>query len=238
VNSPVLAINHRTIKAALLSVALMITSIVLFSAPAHAKKSCGVYQVTIGNKVFSGKQTTVVPAGPLANKIAHIQGQYTDFYLDLNTFTVLNYKLVKANTQVFDSKTPVVAGSLNSPMVLKLNNEQMVLERNNDTSDMKIQAKDCDNGGTFQMETDRPGQETNKLAQGINYCLQDSVSGKLFFTNGPLLGYDSPQLATLVNWTSDKATWSLEAGGRIGMVTGEDAEEALATTGNSAACGR
>ena len=34
------------------------------AVPAHAKggKSCGAYSVTIGNQVFTGKQTILVPA--------------------------------------------------------------------------------------------------------------------------------------------------------------------------------
>ena len=226
------------INPTLVLVAVAIMTIALIPTAAHAKKSCGVYKVTIGNRTYSGKQTTLIQPSDVNGKIAHIQGESTDFYLDMNSFTVLQYKMVDTGTTVFDSKTPAVTGALTSPLFLKLNNEQMVLERSNNNSDMKIQAKDCDNGGTFQMEPDKQLREMNKLSSGINYCLQDSVSGKLFFTNGKLLGYDSPELATLLTWSPTRATWSVNPGGRIGMVTGEDAEEALALTGNAAACGR
>jgi len=104
--------------------------------------------------------------------------------------------------------------------------------------DLKVQAKDCDEGGTFQLETESDGRQRNQLDPGIGYCLLDSVSGRLFFTNGPLLGYDSPQLATNTMWSSNRSEWSVSAGGRMGMVTGEDAEEALDATGQQAACGR
>jgi hypothetical protein len=123
---------------------------------------------------------------------------------------------------------------------LNLNNEQLVLERSSsgNDSDIKVQAKDCNTGGTFQLETDFASQEKNVLASGIHYCLLDSVSGRLFFTNGRLLGYDSPELAKVLAWGSNQATWSVNAGGRIGMVTGEDAQQALAQTGMGSSCGR
>lgn len=151
--------------------------------------------------------------------------------LDMNTFTVLNDKL--NGTLVYPSKTPTRKGALTSGLFLKINNEQLVLDRssNGGDSDIKVQAKDCNTGGTFQLETDFASQERNVLTSGIHYCLQDSVSGRLFFTNGPLFGYDSPELARVLTWGSNQATWAVSAGGRIGMVTGDDAQEALAQTG-------
>jgi len=156
----------------------------------------------------------------------------------MNTFTVLNDKL--NGTLVYPSKTPTRKGALTSGLFLKINNEQLVLDRssNGGDSDIKVQAKDCNTGGTFQLETDFASQERNVLTSGIHYCLQDSVSGRLFFTNGPLLGYDSPELARVLTWGSNQATWAVSAGGRIGMVTGEDVQEALAQTGLGSACGR
>ena len=39
------------------------------------------------------------------------------------------------------------------------------------------------------------------------------------------VGYDSPELATLVSRTRSVAQWRVQSGGRVGMVIGEDAEE-------------
>jgi hypothetical protein len=225
-------------KPALGTLGLVLMAISLMSVPAHAGKTCSAFSVTIGTKVFSGKQTILVPAAKVNNQIAHVKGRFADFFVDMNSFTVLNYTL--NGTKVYDSKTPSVPGQLNSPLFLKLNNEQLVLQRSGSgqDQDLKVQAKDCDNGGAFQLESDSAGQQTNQLATGISYCLLDSVSGRLFFTSGPLLGYDSPQLAKNLTWSSNQSTWAVDAAGRIGMVTGEDAEQALAATGNQAACGR
>lgn len=229
----------RATKSALSFAALVLMSVGFISSPAHAKKNCSAYTVTIGTQVFSGKQTVVVPAAQIKGQIAHVQGKFTDFFVNMNNFVVRNYTL--SGTRVFNSKTPNIHAVLTSDLFLKLNNEQLVLERDGDGEDqsLKVQAKDCDQGGAFQMEPDTAGTEGNVLGPGdIHYCLLDSVSGRLFFTNGPLLGYDSPQLAQNTGWSVKKSTWSVDAGGRIGMVTGEDAEQALAATNNGASCGR
>jgi hypothetical protein len=216
----------------------LILAVSMASVPAAAKGNCSAYSVTIGNRTVSGKQSIMVPAAKVNNQIAHVKGKFTDFFVDMNTFTVTNYTL--NGTPVFDSKVPSNPSPLNSPLFLKLNNEQLVLQRSGDgqDQDLKVQAKDCDSGGTFQLESDSAGQQANDLATGINYCLLDSVSGRLFFTNGPLLGYDSPQLTKNASWDTTSSVWTVSAGGRIGMVTGEDAQQALAATGNAAACGR
>ena len=237
------AMNPRTVKtllrrACVLALALVALSVI--SVPAFAGgKTCNAFSVVIGGKTFSGKQTILVPAADANGKVAQVKGTFASFNVNLNTFKVTNYTL--NGTKIFASKTPTVPSPLNSPLFLKLNNEQLVMQRSGsgEDQDLKVQAKDCDTGGTFQLEPDSDGKQTNVLATGpIHYCLLDSVSGRLFFTNGPLLGYDSPQLATNLTWSAKRSTWAVRAGGRIGMVTGEDAEQALALTGNEAACGR
>ena len=78
------------------------------------------------------------------------------------------------------------------------------------------------------MEPEPATVEINTLAAGFQFFLQDPVSGRLFFTNGTtILGYDSPQDAVLLANTPQQSRWRVEDGGRIGMVIGEDAFEAL-----------
>jgi hypothetical protein len=233
-----IAFGNYIRKPALSSLGLALMAMSLLSIPAHAGKTCSAFSVTIGTQVFSGNRTILVPASNVNNRIAHVKGKFADFFVNMNNFKVLNYTL--NGTKVYTSKTPTVPSPLNSPLFLNLNNEQLVLQRSGPGQDqsLKVQAKDCDNGGTFQLESDSAGRQTNVLATGINYCLFDSVSGRLFFTNGPLLGYDSPQLARNLNWGSSTSSWAVNAGGRIGMVTGEDAQQALAATGRQSACGR
>jgi hypothetical protein len=70
---------------------------------------------------------------------------------------------------------------------------------------MKIQAKDCQQGGLFQME---PGtRERNTLGSDFRYTSQPPGQERLCFTNDRFPGYYSPELATLVSPTDSVATW-------------------------------
>jgi hypothetical protein len=101
----------------------------------------------------------------------------------------------------------------------------VVLERSGGGQNMKIQAKDCQQGGLFQMEPEPGTRERNTLGPDFTYTAQPPGEERLCFTNGRFAGYDSPELATLVSNTERVATWRVAAGGRIGMVIGEDAVE-------------
>jgi hypothetical protein len=108
---------------------------------------------------------------------------------------------------------------------LDISAEGVVLERSGGGQDMKIQAKDCVQGGLFQMEPEPGLRERNTLGDAFNYTVQPPGEERLCFTNGSVPGYDSPELATLIDNTAKVATWQVAAGGRIGMVIGEDAVE-------------
>jgi hypothetical protein len=84
------------------------------------------------------------------------------------------------------------------------------------------------------MEPEPATTETNTLAPEFVYCFQASPSARKFFTNGIVLGFDSPQAATLLSGDETTAVWSVGAGGRIGLVLGEDAVQALALAGPEA----
>jgi hypothetical protein len=126
---------------------------------------------------------------------------------------------------IFESKVPLHNDRLRGAMQLSLGNESVVLERAGEFQDMKIQAKDCHQGGLFQMEPEPGTREVNTLGPDFTYTSQPAGETRLCFTNGAFSGYDSPQLATLVSHTQETATWRVRAGGRIGMVIGEDAVE-------------
>jgi hypothetical protein len=90
---------------------------------------------------------------------------------------------------------------------------------------MKLQFKDCANGGVFQMESATQVVVTHTLAAGSFY-FTNPFTGKINFGNGAaLIGKDSPMVATKLSQGSTTSTWRVEAGGRMGMVLGEDAVE-------------
>ena len=167
-----------------------------------------------------------------------MRGRYITFNVRANTFTVRNYTHtgvdspradknlpIDGPTVIFVSKVPNHNDTLNGPLSLDISAEGVVLERSGSRQDMKIQAKDCQQGGLFQMEPEPGIRETNTLGPGFRYTQQPPDEERLCFTNGRFSGYDSPEFATLVSNTASTAVWDVQAGGRIGMVIGEDAVE-------------
>jgi hypothetical protein len=222
---------------ALLSAALAAALLLVSPSQAPAAKAgtCEAFTVFVNGQAFSGNQSRTVQ-GPISS-IA-VRGRYIEFDVVPSTFAVRNYAHtgvasprpdknlpISGRTVIFESKVPNHGDTLTSPMELKLGNESVVLERSGSFQDMKIQAKDCHQGGLFQMEPEPGTTETNTLGADFVYTGQPPGESRLCFTNRRFSGYDSPQLATLVSFTQKTATWNVAAGGRIGMVIGEDAVE-------------
>jgi len=178
----------------------------------------------------SGSQTVSVAPGSVASTF-RVQGRYVQFDVDAASFGVLNYAMTGvANkkditggraTPVFDSKLPDHRGLfLNSAVRVELSDSaDIVLTRTGPGLTMKIQAKDCANGGIFQMEVARADETktvfTHKLAQSAFYFdnrnfrnregdvvdFKDTtltVTPRINFGNdysGKFVGRDSPQFA-------------------------------------------
>lgn len=172
--------------AALCSVAAMTA----MAAPlAHAAKSDGC---TGGGFVISGLLNGVnIPTGssvtiPATNigPSFQILGKYIEFNVVSSTFGVENYVFTGAatpeditggrRTVAFQSKTPDLKGAKLTSAV-KVTNEDgdLVISRTGAGVSMKIQAKDCAQGGIFQMEPERTDKAvtriTHTLATGVFY---------------------------------------------------------------------
>jgi hypothetical protein len=225
------------------AVLLLVCSTLLgyLSPPAEAAKSgtCAAFTVSTGGRTFSGDQTRTIPADQVGDRI-RLDGKYIEFNVRTRDFATLNYTHtgvdspdpdknlpIDGRTTIFESKVPLHGKTLTGPVSLSLGNESVVLERSGGGQDMKIQAKDCQQGGLFQMEPEPGTRERNTLGDDFVYTNQPPGEQRLCFTNGRVPGYDSPELATLVSRSADNktATWRVAAGGRIGMVIGEDAVE-------------
>lgn len=114
---------------------------------------------------LSGKQDITVPAGNVGASFL-VQGKYVQFEVDAASFGVRNYTLTGAQnarditggvaTPVFASKLPDHRGAvLTSGIDLELDGADISLVRDGAQVAMKLQAKDCANGGVFQMEVAR-----------------------------------------------------------------------------------
>jgi hypothetical protein len=250
--------------------------------PVYGAKDCGAFTVTINGQAFRGPTRGIIPAGQLPpGSTAVVTGTFVEFTVNLDTFTVHDYTLTGAaspnqitpeRTVLFTRKEPHHGVTLTSDLALRIDAEGTVLERSGGEQDMKIQAKDCNQGGVFQMEPEPRVTATNTLGPGFSYCFQKSLvaeqgadrSAPRFFTNGVVLGFDSPQprpddpveqcaVGDLENactflvapetlpqdaapQSQTFALWSIADGGRVGMVLGEDAQESLDPRGGGAFC--
>jgi hypothetical protein len=258
------------------------------AASAASSKFCEGGGYTIvganGQVVAAGDFDGTIPAASLGGTFT-VRGKYTQFQVVANSFGIRDYRFLSTNapgTQtigrdapVFDSKIPdhrrlVLA----SAVAVELKDEGIELSRTGTGVSMKIQAKDCTQGGLFQMEPER--------ADGTATVITHVLAASAFYFDNPnfraregeivpfrpsdpsrnadipiplrinwgndmspvFVGRDSPQVATRVASPSCPNTfvsrlrgtetiqhcgrvsiWSVASGGRMGMVTGEDATE-------------
>lgn len=227
---------HLLLMGVAATVSLLLGYILLTAEPAEAAKggTCASFTaynsadrvVSPDDEQFTqGTRQTVAPRNFML-----VRGTYVSFDVNLSTFEVLDYTLESPPTggvpaQIFERKTPLFAGTLTGPMDLRVVREHIRMERGTGQN-LKIQAKDCQEGGLFQHEPEPGLSYEHVLGAGFTYEPgTPGQDGPLCFTNGILPGYDSPELATLVSSTATTATWSVPAGGRMGMVVGEDAVE-------------
>jgi hypothetical protein len=210
----------------------------LTAAPAGAAKAgtCAGYTVTVNGRPFSGNVKTSI-APPITS--ITVDGTYNEFTIDPATFAARDYvwtgvpspradKNLPGGRQVlFTSKVPNHGRTLTSALNLEIAAEGMVIERNGGGQDMKVQAKDCHQGGLFQMEPEPGTTFTHTLGvpeyTGESPLQNDRLCWRT--PQGGWTGYDSPELAALDGFTTKTSDWTVQSGGRLGMVIGEDAVE-------------
>ena len=107
--------------------------------------------------------------------VLFIDGKYIEFYIVTSTFGIRDYAFTGAanasditggrRTPVWSEKTPDHRGSvLTSAVTIDNDGPDIVLERSGTNDlDMKIQAKDCAQGGVFQMEPERGDGTAHRL---------------------------------------------------------------------------
>jgi hypothetical protein len=222
----------------LLAVACCLLAVAVTASPAAAAPAdtCAAFTVNVNGQPFTGElKTTIAP--PITS--ITVDGTFTEFTVDPGTFTTRDYtwtgvpsaradKNLPGGRQVlFASKVPNHGATLTSPLTLEIAGEGMVIERNGGGQDMKIQAKDCHQGGLFQMEPE-PGTTFTHTLSVPEYTGESPLENDRLCWRTPQggwTGYDSPELAALDGFTAKTSDWTVQSGGRLGMVIGEDAEE-------------
>ena len=157
------------------------TSILLVPEAALGASSAGCAGGGFSVLGVSGKQKTTVPASSVGKSFV-VKGKYVVFTVDSATFGVRDWTLTGAPnplditgeipTIVFASKIPDHRGlSLTSDVSVQSDRESLVISRSGTGLSMKLQVKDCANGGVFQMEPARD----DGTATVITHVLGDDV---------------------------------------------------------------
>lgn len=118
----------------------------------------------------SGTQDTTVSANQITSTF-DVVGKYVRFQVVAATLGIRNYTLTGASNQlditggrqtpVFVSKLPEHRGlTLTSDVFVELKDEALSIGREGPGLVMKLQAKDCAQGGVFQMEVERADEST------------------------------------------------------------------------------
>jgi hypothetical protein len=234
----------RTAGAIGLAMALgMLSRPVPFLAQLHAASSKGCEGGGFSVLGVSGDRVTrIIPAAQVPNEFL-VKGRYVEFTVVADSFGVLDWTLTGAanplditggrRTIVFESKLPNHGTlSLTNDVAVAIDGDGIEISRTGPGLSMKLQAKDCANGGVFQMEPARAdGARTlvthvldaavfyfdnpefrDRIGQtfpcvGCNGAVNDqvTVTARINFANdfsSKFVGRDSPQVATRIEPTT------------------------------------
>jgi hypothetical protein len=228
---------RRALRAAAV-LGLAVAALPVASASAATSVACdgGGFSVTLASGAVLKNTGAKVAAGALTGNLK-VRGRYVSFDVVPSNLGVLDYTLTGAanpadmtggvRTPVFASKTPALPAPLTGDLDVTVDSKGGLQLRRGGAAKMKIQAKDCAQGGIFQMEPEAtaPVTITHTLAAGM-FSFVNPFTGKINFGNGTSFrGKDSPQVATRLSQTETQTVWSVQPGGRMGGVLGEDAVE-------------
>jgi hypothetical protein len=219
-----------------------------------AAASAGDFAVTVEGRSYNpapGRETRLKDVVP--TRSISVRGVHLTFTVDPATLAVLDYSLTGAPdpqrmvtepTVVFASKVPTLsAAQLRNVRLaeLRLQDDVLVASFTTAAGKFKIQAKDAPQGGVFQMEQEFgvPVEFVHTLGASVFYFVNE-FTGKVNFGNGlsgdgthqMLLGKDSPQVATKTYQDGTTTRWTVQSGGRLGGVLGEDSIELSAGATN------
>ena len=243
---------------------------------------------------LSAPQDSSIAARSLGETF-RVQGKYVQFDVVASTLGIRNYAFLPTNnaldmtlgsiTPVYASKAPDHRGlTLTSDLLVELKDDALAIQRTGIGLSMKVQAKDCAQGGLFQMEPERTDGSRTEIVHTLaaaggnlqpfyfdNRNFRDRetdlvpykdimipVPARINIANDfspRFVVRDSPQVATRINEDACTNTigirtltpplttgtvkhcggiskWSVASGGRMGMVSGEDATEVAPSSSN------
>ena len=144
-----------------------------------------------------------------------IRGRHVHFDVDLRTMAVLNWTLTGAEnpgrlvdhpTVIFAEKTPLHGAVLTRTERLRNDRGDLVFTRTNGAVSVKIRAKDCAQGGVFQMDSPQAATRVQHPTCTNLIPKRDGSSATVRHCGG-------------------LSEWDVLSDGRMGQVMGEDATE-------------
>jgi hypothetical protein len=177
----------------MLGAAFLMLSSGMLPPQAFAASSAGCTGGGFSLLGLSGDQRTIVAASKLARAFL-VKGKYVEFTVDSDTLGVRDWTLTGVpnklditagrRTVVFASKIPDHRGlRLSGDVSVRIAGESLVLSRTGEGLSMKIQVKDCANGGVFQMEPARADATatvfTHVLGNGAFYFDNPNVRNRI-----------------------------------------------------------
>jgi hypothetical protein len=191
------------LRGAVAAAALVSAALVGLTGPAEAASSKGcvnggytLKNLTTGAIVATAGEDRVrstIPADQLGDTFS-VQGRYTQFDVRSADFAVLDQAFTGAPnplditgekfTPVFASKVPDHRGLvLSSGIAVELREERLILSRTGTGVAMKIQAKDCAQGGIFQMEPEREDGAATRITHTL--ATSDNPGRTPFYFDNP-----------------------------------------------------
>jgi hypothetical protein len=186
----------RRWRSAVIAFALLVPTVALASpAQAASSKACegAGYQLVnaaTGAVVANGRTRdrvrTTIPAASLGDRFI-VRGVHQQFVVRAGDFAVFDHlftgapnreRMVTAPTVVWESKVPDHRGlTLSSAITVQFDREAIQLGRTGGGLSMKIQSKDCAQGGIFQMEPER--------GDGTRTRIVHTLGGQSFYFDNP-----------------------------------------------------
>ena len=150
----------------------------LKAASSEGCEGGGFSIVLPGGAILEGELDTTVPAASLGTSFL-VKGKYIEFEVVSATFGINNYLFTGAanprditggvRTIAYARKTPDHRGlTLTSRLTVEAAEGDIELNRTGAGLSMKIQAKDCANGGLFQMEVERGDGTATDITHVLN----------------------------------------------------------------------
>src|SRR4051812_350487 len=169
------------LRTVLVGGALVAALVTPTAAHAASSKGCdnGGFTIRLADGTIAGPSLKgSIAAARLGAERLHVTGRYVTFDLDPSTFAVYDYAFTGAPNQldmtggrrvvVYAGKVPDHRGlSPTSSVPAELDKENLSLQRTGPGLSMKITAKDCANGGLFQMEPERADGTTTRFTHTL-----------------------------------------------------------------------